>query len=143
MHSSAAPLDAAGSISFYAAGDALFASSSTLGDLLLLLILLLLLLESVQLAAAPGAPGRMQPLLHRPKRALLGLVARLKETLNGLLAERMLLAADNATRLGLHQIPLLQAAARTLRRSVIDLRLGADVEFCHGSIDPFDFFIRI
>ena len=126
----------------YAAFDELlvgvykFSASIYAEDLLILLLILLILL-----LAAPGAPG--STLLHRPKGALLGLVARLEQTLNGLLAERMLLAAHNAPRLRLHQIRLLQAAARTLRRSVKNLCLGADGNFCHGSTRLFDLFLKM
>ena len=60
-------------------------------------------------------------LAHQLESALLGLVARRKEMLNGLLAGRMLLARNDATTV-LHQILLLQAAGRVLSRSMEYLR---------------------
>ena len=63
-------------------------------------------------------------LAHQLEGTLLGLVARRKEMLNGLLARRMLLARNDATTV-LHQILLLQAAGRVLGRAVVDLRLAA------------------
>ena len=60
-------------------------------------------------------------LAHQLEGALLGLVARRKEMLNGLLARRMLLARNDATTV-LHQILLLQAAGRVLSRSMEYLR---------------------
>lgn len=56
-------------------------------------------------------------LAHQLEGTLLGLVARCKEMLNGLLAGRMLLARDDAAMV-LHQILLLQAAGRVLSRSM-------------------------
>jgi len=64
-------------------------------------------------------------LLEELERALLGLVARLDEVLERLLARRMGLAAHNAT-LVYHQILLLQATARVLGRAVPDLGTRAD-----------------
>lgn len=60
-------------------------------------------------------------LAHQLESALLGLVARRKEMLDGLLARCMLLARDDAI-VVLHQILLLQAAGRVLSRSMEYLR---------------------
>ena len=57
---------------------------------------------------------------------LLGLVARLQQALQRLLAGRVLLAADNATLLGLHEVLLCQPTTGVLGRSVVDLCLGTD-----------------
>ena len=71
-------------------------------------------------------------LLEQLERALLGLVAGLDEILQRLLAQRVLLLADNAPLARLHQILLLQATGRVLGRSVIHLRLAADCNHvCH------------
>ena len=70
-------------------------------------------------------------LLKQLERALLRLVARLYKTAQRLLARRVLLAAHNAPLLGLHQVVLLEAATGVLRRSMVDLSLGADRE--HGT----------
>ena len=60
-------------------------------------------------------------LAHQLESSLLGLVARRKEMLDGLLARCMLLARDDAI-VVLHQILLLQAAGRVLSRSMEYLR---------------------
>ncbi len=69
-------------------------------------------------------------LLEQLERALLGLVAGLHQVLERLLAEGVLLPADDAT-LVLHQILLCQAAGSLLRRSVPNACLAAD--FTRGS----------
>ena len=71
-------------------------------------------------------------LLHRLERSLGGLVAGLEEALDGLLAGRMLLAAHDATRLGLHEILLVKATAGVLGRSVKYLRLRASGDLMFG-----------
>ncbi len=64
-------------------------------------------------------------LLEELERALLGLVAGLHQVLERLLAEGVLLPADDAT-LVLHQILLGQAAGSLLCSSVPNACLGAD-----------------
>ena len=70
-------------------------------------------------------PRNKLMLAHDLETSLLGLVARLDQALQGLLARRVLLAADNASLLGLHQVLLLQPTAGVLGRAVVDLGLGA------------------
>jgi len=65
-------------------------------------------------------------LLEELERALLGDIAHLTQPRDGLLARRVLLLADDAARLRLHQVALLQAAGRVPRRAVEHLRLAAD-----------------
>ena len=65
-------------------------------------------------------------LLEELERALLGDVAELTQLGDRLLASRVLLLADDAARLRLHQVTLLQATGRVLRRAVENLRLAAD-----------------
>jgi len=74
-------------------------------------------------------------LLHGLEGALGGLVAELEETLDGLLAGRMLLAAHN-TPLVLHEILLVKASASVLCRSVKNFCLGADglLVICHSNV---------
>ena len=62
--------------------------------------------------------------LEKLKRALLGLVARLHEVLERLLAQGVLLSADDAA-LVLHQVGLGQAAGCVLGGAVENLGLGA------------------
>ena len=64
--------------------------------------------------------------LEQLEGALLGLVASLDEILERLLAERVLLLADNATLLGLHEVGLHQAAGRVLGRAMEDHGLRAN-----------------
>ena len=66
------------------------------------------------------------PSLEQLEASLFGLVAGLLQALQGLLACRVLLAADNAPLLGLHEVLLGEAAAGVLGGSVVDLGLGAD-----------------
>lgn len=83
-------------------------------------------------------------LLEQLEGALLGLVAGLHQILERLLAEGVLLPADDAT-LVLHQILLCQAAGSLLRRSVPNACLGADFtrgSCCHSSIALFLLFFR-
>ena len=68
--------------------------------------------------------GRMT-LLHGLEGTLRGLVAEFKQTLNRLLAGRMLLAAHNAP-LVLHEVALLEAATGVLGGAVKYFCLGAD-----------------
>ena len=63
---------------------------------------------------------------HRRKGALGRLVARPEQAQNGLLARRMLLATHDATRLGLHQVLLLEATGRVLGRAMEYFCLAAD-----------------
>jgi len=85
------------------------------------------------LAEELGFVGRSPPHLRSfvvslPKELespLLGLEARLEQTLQGLLARSVLLATDNATLLGLHQVLLGQPTGSVLGRAVVDLSLGA------------------
>lgn len=73
-------------------------------------------------------------LLEELECALLRLVASLHEVLESLLAEGVLLPADNAT-LVLHEILLSQAAGSLLRRSVPNACLAADLtrsSCCHS-----------
>jgi hypothetical protein len=75
-------------------------------------------------------------LLEQLERALLRLVAGLHQVLEGLLAQGVLLPADNAT-LVLHQILLRQAAGSLLCRSVPNACLGADSassSSCHSIV---------
>ena len=65
-------------------------------------------------------------LLEELERALLGDVAHLAETQDGLLARRVLLLADDTSLLRLHQVALLQATGRVLGRAVENLRSAAD-----------------
>ena len=65
-------------------------------------------------------------LAEQSKLSLLGLEAGLVQALQGLLARRMLLAADNAPLLRLHEILARQATARVLGRAVENLRLCSD-----------------
>jgi len=65
-------------------------------------------------------------LLEELERALLGHVAHLTQPRDRLLASSVLFLADDATRLCLHQVALLEAAGRVLRRAVEHLRLAAD-----------------
>ena len=75
----------------------------------------------------PGA------LLHQREGALLGLVARLEQTLNRLFTRSMLLAAHNATLLRLHQILLVETTAGVLGCSVEHFCLGTDgLGSCHS-----------
>ncbi len=60
--------------------------------------------------------------------ALLRLEALGVKTLESLLARSMLLLADDATLLGLHQILLGESTGSVLGSSVVDLRLGAHSE---------------
>ncbi len=64
-------------------------------------------------------------LLKQLEGALLGDKASLAEAREGLEAGRVLLLADNATILGLHQILLHQATGRVFRRTVPNLRRRA------------------
>ena len=73
-------------------------------------------------------------LLEQLERALLRLVAGLHEVLEGLLAQGVLLPADNAP-LVLHQILLCQTTGRLFRSSVPDACLGANLacsSSCHS-----------
>jgi hypothetical protein len=63
--------------------------------------------------------------LEQLERPLLRLVSRLRQTLQGLLARRVLLLGHDATLLGLHQVLARQATAGLLRRAVPHLRLRA------------------
>ena len=75
-------------------------------------------------------------LLEELERTLLGLVAGLHQILERLLAEGVLLPADDAT-LVLHEILLRQAAGSLLRRSVPNACLGANFtrsSRCHSTI---------
>ena len=65
-------------------------------------------------------------LLEELECALLGDVAHLAETHDGLLARRVLLLADDTALLRLHQVALLQATGRVLGRAVENLRRAAD-----------------
>ena len=68
--------------------------------------------------------------------ALLCLVARGNQTLDGLLARRHLLAADDATMLVHHQVGLGETARGVLGRAVVDLGLGARGD--HGTTAHLD-----
>lgn len=70
--------------------------------------------------------ARLLASLEKLESALLSLVSRLHQVLQGLLAEGVLLLADDATALGLHQIGLDEATGGVLRRSVENLRLRAN-----------------
>lgn len=85
----------------------------------------------------PGAtrlPPRLPcgALAEQAEAALGRLVAELEQAGDRLLARRMLLAADNAAHLRLHQILLLQTAAGVLRRTVEYLCLRTDRLFVHS-----------
>ncbi len=86
---------------------------------------------------APQLPLFLTKELERP---LLRLKPRLMQTLQGLLARRMLLAANNTPLLGLHEILLSQPTTRVLGRSVKHLCLCADCrDLCtalHRTLPP-------
>jgi len=72
-------------------------------------------------------------LLHQLEGTLLRLVASLDQILEGLLAQGVLLSADNAP-LVLHQILLCQSTGRLFRGSVPDASLAADLSCLVHSI---------
>jgi hypothetical protein len=65
-------------------------------------------------------------LLKKLEGALLGDVAQLLQLLDSLLARSVLLARNDATLLGLHQVLLGQATGSVLGSAVVNLSLGAD-----------------
>ena len=75
--------------------------------------------------------GRHLYLLEELERALLGDVAQLAQTLDGLLSRGVLLLADDAASLRLHQVCLLQTTGRVLSRTVENL--GSATHRHHGA----------
>jgi hypothetical protein len=71
-----------------------------------------------------GAASTLALLAEEAELALLGNVAELTQTLDGLLARRLLTAADDTTTLGLHEILLSEATGSVAGSAVEDLRLG-------------------
>ncbi len=86
------------------------------------------LLNNLISEGKPSSPAlfKCSTAFKKLEASLLGLVASLVQALQGLLARRVLLAADNAPFLRLHQVLLGEAAAGVLGSAVVDLGLGAD-----------------
>ena len=70
-------------------------------------------------------------LVEQPERALLGLVALAREVLERLAARKHLATAYNPAVLVLDKVTLLETTGRVRRRSVPDLRLGANCHLNH------------